>query len=367
MRVKIGIVGCGDIAQVHHLPWLTELAEEFEVKAVCDVSKKAAEYLRDWFKVPELYTDYRRLVNADVDAVLLCHTDPKTEVALAALKAGKHVFIEKPVCLSVQDVDLLLEEQAKQGVVVQTGYMKLFEPAYEYALAEAKKMDDISLVEIRHIHPNNKLHVNQFRTRKFDDISESIKSHTNDAREKSFVEALGETSRQIKSAYMTLAGSVIHDTYGLRTIMGMPEKVLHTEIWGKGDYSKAISTMLAYPSGARSTITWIDLPDLWDFDETLRIYGDKKRLSVSYATGFSKNQSSVVVQEIDENGVSQRKEPLVDWESPFRRELRHFHAVINGNKENRAPLSNARLDVSLNVDIIRSYIEKSEVDVTLRD
>ena len=48
MRVKIGIVGCGDIAQVHHLPWLTELAEEFEVKAVCDVSKKAAEYLRDW-------------------------------------------------------------------------------------------------------------------------------------------------------------------------------------------------------------------------------------------------------------------------------------------------------------------------------
>ena len=55
--------------------------------------------------------------------------------------------------------------------------------------------------------------------------------------------------------------------------------------------------------------------------------------------------------------------PILDWESPFRRELRHFHSLINGKEINRAPLINAKLDISLNIDIIKSYIENSEIDV----
>ena len=363
MRIKIGVVGCGAIAQVHHLPWLTELSDEYEVTGVCDVSPSASKYLSDWWKIPNSFTNYKDLINSDVDAVLLCHTDPKTEVALEAIKKRKHVFIEIPVALSLEDIDILLEEEKKSGVVVQTGYMKLFEPAFERALQESKTINDISLVEIRHIHPNNDLHVGQFRTKKFNDIpKELILKRNNDAKN-SLLNAIGDQIPQISSAYGTISGSAIHDMYGLRTLMGMPEKVLNTEIWGEGDYCKAINTTLAYSNGARAIITWIDLPNLWDFDETLKVYGDSKRLTVSYATGFSKNQSSLLIQEIDENGVSQRKEPILDWESPFRRELRHFHSLLNGKEINRAPLINAKLDISLNIDIIKSYINNSEINV----
>ena len=55
-RVKIGVVGCGDIAQIQHLPALKELAEEYEVAAVCDVSPSLAKYVADWFDVPEYTT-----------------------------------------------------------------------------------------------------------------------------------------------------------------------------------------------------------------------------------------------------------------------------------------------------------------------
>ena len=53
-KVKIGVVGCGAIAQVHHIPWLTELSEEYEITGVCDVSKEAVNYVSNWWKVPRI-------------------------------------------------------------------------------------------------------------------------------------------------------------------------------------------------------------------------------------------------------------------------------------------------------------------------
>ena len=81
--IRIGVVGCGAIAQVHHMPNLLELQDEFEVTAVCDVSAGAAAYVAKRFHVPHYFTDYRDLLAADVDAVLLCQSDPKTDVAAA--------------------------------------------------------------------------------------------------------------------------------------------------------------------------------------------------------------------------------------------------------------------------------------------
>ena len=154
-RVRIGVVGCGAIAQVQHLPFLTELAEEFEVAAVCDVSPSASEYAAQLFNVPSRFTDYRYLLDADVDAVLLCHTDPKTEVAVAAFDAGKHVFIEKPICFSPQEVEAITSAAASSGKVGQAGYVKLYEPAYERAKVEIAEMDDIRFVQVNHLHPAN--------------------------------------------------------------------------------------------------------------------------------------------------------------------------------------------------------------------
>ena len=106
-KVRIGVIGCGAIAQVHHLPNLTALQDEFEVPIVCDVSRGAAAYVAETFNIPRYVTDYRDLLASDVDAVLLCHSDPKTRVAVAAFNAGKHVFIEKPMCFSIQEADAI--------------------------------------------------------------------------------------------------------------------------------------------------------------------------------------------------------------------------------------------------------------------
>jgi len=134
--------------------------------------------------------------------------------------------------------------------------------------------------------------------------------------------------------------------------MGNPARVVSTEIWQDG---RAVSTVLEYATGARCIATWIDLPNLWDFKETLEIYGDDKRVILSYPTGFSRGQlSAVTVRDIDDNGASFETHPAVDWESPFVAELRHFHACVTRGVVCRTPLSAARHYVQLVVDIARA-------------
>ena len=357
-RVRIGVVGCGAIAQIQHLPFLSELAEEFEVVGVCDVSPSAAKYAANLFHVPNRYTDYRDLLASDVDAVLLCQTDPKTEVAVATLDAGKHMFIEKPVCLSLDDVDRIVASAEKAGVVAQAGYVKLYEPAFEAAVPEVRDMDDVHFVQVNHLHPDNSLHIDQFRTRQFGDIPGDLREQLADDRSASIRSAIGDVPAYVERAYMTMSGSLIHDLYGLRLLFGQPSAILHTDIWNEG---RAFSTTLEYPSGFRCVASWIDLPKLWDFHETLEVYGSDKRVIVQYATGFSRGVSTLTVHEIDDAGTTLRRQPAMDWDSPFRRELRHFHECIADGAECRSPVSDAKEDISLIIDIARAFISGGPV------
>lgn len=357
-RVRIGVVGCGAIAQVQHLPFLAELAQEYEVPIVCDASPSAAEHVASLFHVPRHVTDYRNLLASDVDAVLLCHTDPKTQAAVDAFNAGKHVFIEKPMCFSLQEADAIVSAARRSGKVGMVGYMKLYEPAFEIARAEVPTIDSIRFIQVNHLHPDNSLHVSQFRIRSFDDIPADARRRTQLARQAALRDAIGDVPPHVQRAFFILSGSMIHDLYGLRVLFGMPTRVTNTEIWAEG---KAISTVLEYSDGYHCVATWVDLPRLWDFRETLEIYGESKRVIVSYATGFSRIVSTVTIQEIDAHGRSVRKQPAVGWESPFRRELRHFHECITAGATSRAPVLDARHDVALVISITKAYISGGPV------
>lgn len=354
--IKIGVIGCGAIAQVHHMPNLTDLPQLFQVTAVCDISAGAANYIAQRFHVPQHFTDYRDLLATDVEAVLLCQSDPKTQVAVDAFDAGKHVFIEKPVCFSLQEMDAILAAQQRAGTVGQAGYMKVYDPAFELAKEEVDTMENVRFVQINHLHPDNSLHLKQFHLERFNDIPAEAKVAVEAARKAAVRQAIGEVTPAVSLAFHLLSGSMIHDLYGLRAMMGMPERVVSTEIWQEG---RAVTITLAYPNGARCVASWVDLSNLWDFKETLEIYGDDKRVIVSYPTGFSRGiLSTVTVQATDANGVAYRKEPSVDWESAFSREMRAFYRCIREGAPCRTPLTDARLDVGLIIQMIERYLGK---------
>jgi predicted dehydrogenase len=352
--IKIGVVGCGAIAQVHHLPNLAALPGLFEVKAVCDISPGLAEYAARVFHVPQHVTDYRDLLAADIDAVLLCQSDPKTEAAIATFEAGKHLFIEKPMCFSLGEADAIIAAQKRSGKVGQAGYMKVYDPAYELAHREVAAMDNIRFVQVNHLHPNNDLHTRQFELKRFDDIPAAAIEKIRAARLAARQEAIGDVPAHVERAFFLLAGSMIHDLYGLREMLGSPAEIVNVEIWQEG---RAVTFVLAYPNGARCVASWVDLPDLWDFKETLEVYGDDKRVIVSYPTGFARGiLSTVTVQGIDQAGLTYHKTPAVDWESAFSRELRYFYDCVVGGTPSRTSVESARNDIALIIDIIKAYI-----------
>ena len=358
-RVRIGVIGCGAIAQVHHLPNLTALHREFEVQIVCDLSLGAAQAVAKRFHVPQYVTDYNELLATDVDAVLLCHGDPKTRVALAAFEAGKHVFIEKPVCFSLQEIDAMLTAQSQAGTVAQAGYMKVHDPAFQLAKREVDAMESYRFVQINHLHPNNSLHLSQFDVERFNDVPPDAFKPAGEARDIALAQAIGDIPPAARGAFFLLSGSMIHDIYSLRVMLGSPSEIISAEVWADG---RGVSIVFAYPNGARCIATWVDLPDLWDFKETLEIYGDKKRVIVSYPTGFSRGiLSEVTIHGIDADGTTYSKTPAVEWESAFVRELRHFHACITAGETCYTSLASARNDIALIIDIVKCYVQRETV------
>ena len=354
--VKMGVIGCGAIAQVHHMPNLSDLPDLFTVTAVCDVSRGAAEFVARKFHVPQAFTNYHDLLASDVDAVLLCQSDPKTQVAVDAFAAGKHVFIEKPMCFSRQEADRIIAAQEKAGTVGQVGYMKVYDPAYEYALAEVQTMGEVRFVQVNHLHPNNDLHVRQFDLRRFNDIPQEAITSLQAVRKAADLEAIGEVPKHVSMAFHLMSGSMIHDLYGMRTMLGLPSRIVSSDIWLDG---RAVTMTLEYANGARCVASWVDLPNLWDFKETLEVYGDDKRVIVAYPTGFARGVlSTVTVQGIDEKGVTYKQEPAIDWESAFVREMRHFNDCIVNGTTCRTPVKSAKEDISFIIDVIENYKER---------
>src|SRR5262245_59073825 len=123
-RVKVGLIGCGGIAQMMHLPYLKELDDRFEIAALSDISPGLLALVARDYGVERTYLDYREMLErADLDAVLVL-TQHHAEPAIAAARAGKHVLIEKPMVVNLDEADELIDAVRSSGVKAMVAYMK---------------------------------------------------------------------------------------------------------------------------------------------------------------------------------------------------------------------------------------------------
>jgi myo-inositol 2-dehydrogenase / D-chiro-inositol 1-dehydrogenase len=108
-RVRLAFVGCGRATAELHLPALRDVGG-IEVVAVCDTDRARSDDVGRQFDIAERYDDLAQLLsNSQVDAIAIC-SPPETHAtnAIAALDAGKHLFVEKPLSLSVDDCDRII-------------------------------------------------------------------------------------------------------------------------------------------------------------------------------------------------------------------------------------------------------------------
>jgi predicted dehydrogenase len=134
--IKVGLVGGGGIADAH-IRGYRAYAEAIEVVAVADVVSETAQR-----RAAELgaaaYTDFRQMIlEADLDAVDICLPHYlHAEAIVIAAEAGKHILCEKPLCLTVQQAELVQRAVSAAGVTLMCAHNQLYLPA----VAKAKQL-----------------------------------------------------------------------------------------------------------------------------------------------------------------------------------------------------------------------------------
>jgi len=121
--LKLGIIGCGKVAEERHLPAL-KMIPEVEVVAAADIDIDRARLLMGRFDIDCPCTDYLTLLGRpDVQAVaVLTPTLSHAEIGVAALDAGKHVFLEKPLALTLDQCDQLIAAAERSPAKIVVGF-----------------------------------------------------------------------------------------------------------------------------------------------------------------------------------------------------------------------------------------------------
>lgn len=151
-HIRVGVIGCGGIANSVHLPQLDKATGAI-ITALCDTNEKALEKTGDLYHVPEAnrFSDYHDLINSkDVDAVDICTpNNSHCPIAHAAIRAQKPFCVEKPVGITYKEARDLEQAAEHAGIPAMVCFSYRFRPAVRYAW---KLMQEGKIGNIVHVY-----------------------------------------------------------------------------------------------------------------------------------------------------------------------------------------------------------------------
>jgi predicted dehydrogenase len=350
--LRIGVIGCGEIAQIIHLPTLRELPELFAVRALCDVSPVVLDSLGSQWPGAECFTDHRALLaDASVDAVLIAnHNVHHAATALDALAAGKHVLLEKPMCINLEEADSLAAAEARSGVIVQIGFMRRHAPAFTEAVTRIKALrEQITLARVHDVIGMNGLIVDSTsRVVRRIDMPKDAAARTAAAMAVAVEAAIGVGSGARATAYGLLLGLGSHDISAMRELLGSPDGVmLATQHHG----GLVVTATLDYGHYVCHYETALDrLPR---FDAHLEVYTACEVLRVSYDTPYIRHLPATldITRSHGTAGIT-RASSFPTRTDSFSIEWRTFHENIVKRLRPKTTVADAREDLSIFRDML---------------
>ena len=134
--VKVGIIGCGGIANGKHMPSLSKVPN-VQMVAFCDIIEEKAQKAAKQFGVEgaKVYTDYKELLaDPEIEVVHVCTPNrAHADISVDALHAGKHVMCEKPMAKTAADAKRMLDAAVETGKKLTIGYQNRQKPESLYA------------------------------------------------------------------------------------------------------------------------------------------------------------------------------------------------------------------------------------------
>jgi predicted dehydrogenase len=336
----VAVIGCGGIAQMMHLPTLAERPDLFTIAALADIDHDTLDAVTRRYMVERHTTDYRALLaRADVDAVLVAASGSHRQFVLDAIAAGKHVFVEKPLGFSLAETEEIAAAARRTSLVLMVGYHKRFDPAYQRAREEVRRLKDLRFVNVTVLHPDEDpyrrhhalLPVRPPRAALSE--AEMDRMTVEEAHSPAMRAVLDATvgsgaPAASRVALLVLLTSLIHDINALRGILGEPEEVLSAQTWRDG---MAQTSVTRFAGNVRVLMSWISLPGLANYEETLRFVSPERRVTLTFPSPYLRHAPTPLAIERMDGDEHVTEHHTVSYEEAFRAELHHFRdAVMKG-------------------------------------
>jgi predicted dehydrogenase len=325
-RVTVGVIGLGEVAQIVHLPILESLADRYEIGAICDISPGLVALIGDRYGVERRYDDPLALVQqADLDAVFVLNSDEyHADCAIAAARNGKHVLVEKPMCLTLGEAEAIIAARDAAGVQVMVAYMRRFAPAFIQAVDEVWAMGEITYARIRDIIGRNRLIIDQSSVvHRCDDLPATALPDRAARAERLVREAIGAAPPEIVRAYRLLLGLNSHDLSAMRELLGVPRRVVAARQWRGGNFMAAL---FEYDDYCAVLETGVD--EQVRFDAAIEVYGPSKSVRVQYDSPYIRHLPTTLVIEETSGEAFTRRVVRPTYKDPYTHELEYFHDVV---------------------------------------
>lgn len=353
-KLRVGIVGCGEVTQILHLPSLYQLNHLFEATALCDISPTALNGVGDVWGIQRRYSDYHQLVSdAEIDVVLVANPNvDHAETILTAARAGKHVLVEKPMCITPEEADQVIATERETGVTIQVGYMRRYAPAFVAACKRVAALDNIRFARVHDFLGENRQFIESTsKVIRGDDIPAAVKSASRERSQRNFEQAIGSVPAALSNAYGLLLGLGSHDISAMREILGVPRGVLYAAQRNDGRY---MSAAFDYGDFVCHYETGID--KIARFDACIEVFGVTSVVRVDYDTPYVRNLPiTLTVTESEGNHAASMKQSAT-WGDPFVMEWQAFYENVTQRQPPKTSPADSREDLLLFREMIRVMI-----------
>ena len=276
---------------------------------------------------------------------MVLSADSHGQVIADALRAGKHVFTEKPMCFTLREADEILAAHKKAGTVCMVTYMKRYDPGFRYAQPLIQQMKDLQTINITVLHPSEANQIDHHDIRRFMDVPADVRAKLQADQDALIREVIGDFTPLERRVFANnLLSTLVHDINVLRGLSGDPEEVLFTDVWHGGE---GMLTSMRYANGVRAIVSLQYLPDLANYEETVAYYGRGSRVRLVFPSPFFRNMPTPVIVEGMENGKPFEKRVIVSMKEAFKEEMLYFAECVQHSKTPITTPEEARGDVAL--------------------
>ena len=340
-RVRVGLIGCGLIAQVQHLPNLRSLPALFEVVALADRDGRRAHGCAERFGVSRVHDDGEALLEEDIEAVMIATSGDHANLVTAAAEKGLAVLVEKPLCLDLVTAGSLLSRLGSNHQRVMLGHMRRYDESFRGLEALAGDDGGPLVVRTRTAETAASAYLMALP------IDEELKADEDPQRGASddyslLEKRIGGTAGQARLYKNIVLDSLVHELNMVQALAGRAKSVVFAEL------SEAGAVAVLRCERGLVQLAWVTTPGSARYAQEVQVLNSSGSATVRFDSPYLLGTAGSLTVEGGGPGLDEAWQRVVgpDVAGAFYRELMAFHRMITGEHPAPTTLAEAVFDIA---------------------